>query len=62
MTDSKNNRCYDGQTDISTCIIKADLVSLSVFELFFWGPEGGPYGHECDVSSTWTLTRKTNMA
>ena len=54
MTDSKNDRYYDGQTDISTCIIrdywsnsigawtKANLVSLSVFELFFGGPEGAP--------------------
>ena len=27
----------------------------------FFGPEGGPYGHECMVWSTWTWTRKVDM-
>ena len=27
----------------------------------FFGPEGGPYGHECVVWSTWTPTRKVDM-
>ena len=27
----------------------------------FFGPEGGPYGHECVVWSTWTRTRKVDM-
>ena len=27
----------------------------------FFGPEGGPYGHECVVWSIWTATRKVDM-
>ena len=27
----------------------------------FLGPEGGPYGHEWVVWSTWTWTRKVDM-
>ena len=27
----------------------------------FFGPEGGPYGHECVVWSTWTLTKKVDV-
>ena len=27
----------------------------------FYGPEGGPYGHQCVVWSTWTLIRKVDV-
>ena len=53
-----------GLDDALLCYLSVDKGKSGQFGHFwapFFGPEGGPYGHECEVWSTQIPTRKVDM-